>query len=84
MVVEVEGSNGMRRKLNVSFNIKRTMVDGKLRGIISGRSGAHCINCDWEVRDYWIWNDPKKKNPNRNPLPMVRITGYDKRNLREI
>ena len=67
MIVECETSSGKRRLLNVTFNIKRSMVDGKLRGIITGRSGAHCFNCDWEVQDYW------KPNPGRAPLPVVRF-----------
>ena len=65
MVVDCETKNGDRKQLNVSFNIKRCMVDGKLRGILSGRSGAHCFNCDWELKDYWI------PNPHRGRVETV-------------
>ena len=39
---------------NVSFNIKRCMIDGKLRGLISGQSAAHCYGCDWTLENYYI------------------------------
>ena len=40
-------------QVNVSFKIKRCMIDGKLRGIISGKSAAHCYGCDWILENYY-------------------------------
>jgi hypothetical protein len=39
-------------QVNVSFKIIRCMLDGKLRGICSGRSAAHCFACPWTLDDY--------------------------------
>ena len=39
-------------QVNVSFKITRCMLDGKLRGICSGRSAAHCFSCPWTLDDY--------------------------------
>ena len=39
--------------MGVKWNILRTMVDGKIRGILSGRKGAHCFNCNWDLEDYY-------------------------------
>ena len=41
-------------QVNVIFKIKRCMIDGKLRGIMSGRSAAHCFGCDWTLDDYYV------------------------------
>jgi len=44
--------------VNVCFKIRRCMVDGKLRGLCSGRAAAHCFSCKWELADYYT----KKKH----------------------
>ena len=40
-------------KVTADFKILRTMIDGKIRGIISGRGKAHCFNCLWKLEDYY-------------------------------
>ena len=70
MIVLVPLADGTIREINVSFTIKRSMIDGKLRGIISGRSGAHCINCDWHLKDYYKPNAIQE-------LAMVGICLFD-------
>jgi hypothetical protein len=50
--------NGER--LGIDWNILRTMIDGKIRGIISGRKGAHCLNCNWDLEDYYPKQGPGK------------------------
>ena len=56
-------------EINVVFNIKRCMVDGKLRNICSGRQSAHCNLCDFTLDDYY--------NKNKGNAVMEHKIKYD-------
>ena len=56
-------------QVNVSFKITRCMLDGKLRGICSGRSATHCFSCPWTLDDYC--------NKNKHQAVTVHCLKYD-------